>query len=53
LLLQRRLRERYRPFFWTARFAPPMPDPRSKGDVCATGFDFSALGFLFSRLLFW
>jgi hypothetical protein len=43
---------RYRPFFLGADFVLPMPGPRSKGDVCATGLGFSTLGFRFSRLLF-
>jgi hypothetical protein len=43
---------RYRPFFLGADFVPPMPGPRSKGDVCAAGLGFSTLGFRFSRLLF-
>jgi hypothetical protein len=43
---------RYRAFFLGADFVPPMPGPRSKGDVCAAGLGFSTLGFRFSRLLF-
>jgi hypothetical protein len=50
---QRCLLERYRPFFLPARFGSAMPGPRSNTDVCATGLDFSAFGFLFSRLLVW
>jgi hypothetical protein len=53
LLVERHPPEGYRPFFGATRFATPMPGPRSKGDVCAAGFGFSVLGFLFSRLLFW
>jgi hypothetical protein len=49
----RDVERRYPPFFLTARFGPPMPGPRSNGDVCAAGLGFSALGFLFSRLLLW